>query len=148
MKRFNIRVYGVVKSHDKVLVTDEFRSNIEMTKFPGGGLEHGEGIKDCLIREFQEEFGTSIIVKELFYITDFYIASAFNPNDQLISIYYLVDFHPSYEVEVVKERFEFKERCEGAQCFRWIDIKNLREDDFTFPVDKHVASLLKQKYGN
>ena len=146
IKRFNIRVYGITIRDDQVLVTDEFRNGLEMTKFPGGGLEQGEGIADCLIREFKEEFGAEITVKDIFYITDFYIASAFNKNEQLISLYYLVDFPLEFQIPVVNKRFDFLKKEEGSQTFRWIPLASISPEDFTFPVDKHVAALLHQKF--
>ena len=53
---FNIRVYGFLLDDGRVLVTDEFRLGIYMTKFPGGGLHFGEGTVDCLKRELQRLF--------------------------------------------------------------------------------------------
>ena len=55
LKRFNIRVYGLLLDQGRVLVSDEFIRGQRVTKFPGGGLELGEGTKDCLIRELREE---------------------------------------------------------------------------------------------
>ena len=39
---------------------------IEFTKFPGGGLEFGEGLRECLVREFLEETQQKVEVKEHF----------------------------------------------------------------------------------
>ncbi|MBW6489588.1 MAG: hypothetical protein K0B15_00205 [Lentimicrobium sp.] len=49
--RFNIRVYGLIFHKGNLLVSNEFRLGIHMTKFPGGGLIFGEGALDCLKRE-------------------------------------------------------------------------------------------------
>ena len=54
MKRFNVRVYGILIQNDCVLVSDEYIGGKEITKFPGGGLEFGEGIHQCIIREIKE----------------------------------------------------------------------------------------------
>ena len=41
---FNLRVYGILLGENKqVLVSDEFIRGSYYTKFPGGGLEFGEG---------------------------------------------------------------------------------------------------------
>ena len=49
---FTIRVYGIMLDDEKgVLITDEFENGKRFSKFPGGGLELGEGIRDCLLRE-------------------------------------------------------------------------------------------------
>ena len=91
MFRFNIRVYGVlINEHHQVLVSDEFIRGNYYTKFPGGGLEYGEGTRDCLKREFMEEMQLNVEVGEHLYTTDFYQLSAFHPDHQIISIYYLV----------------------------------------------------------
>ena len=53
MNRFNIRVYGLLINEQKqVLVSDELIRGSYITKFPGGGLEFGEGTRNCLQREF------------------------------------------------------------------------------------------------
>src|SRR5436309_1679233 len=92
INRFTIRVYGILFDDNKrILVSDEFIRGGYFTKFPGGGLELGEGTRDCLIREFKEETGLDIIVGEHLYTTDYFQQSAFNANDQIISIYYFVE---------------------------------------------------------
>src|SRR6266498_1096170 len=86
---FNIRVYGLLINDKKqVLVSDEYIRGGYYTKFPGGGLELGEGTRDCLKREFKEEMNLDVEIGEHLYTTDFYQASAFNPAYQIISIYY------------------------------------------------------------
>ena len=45
--RFNVRVYGVLIVNGSVLVSDEYIKKNCITKFPGGGLEFGEGTRDC-----------------------------------------------------------------------------------------------------
>ena len=93
MALFNVRVYGVLLDEEKrLLVSDEFIRGQYITKLPGGGLEIGEGTRDCLQREFKEETGLDVKVGEHLYTTDFFQISAFNQKDQIISIYYHV--HP------------------------------------------------------
>src|SRR5687767_15988105 len=91
MEQFNVRVYGILINEEKqVLVADEFIRDKYYTKFPGGGLEFGEGTRDCLKREFLEELNLKVEVTDHLYTTDFFQESAFRPGDQIISIYYLV----------------------------------------------------------
>ena len=53
---FNLRVYGIlINEQNQLLVSDEYIRGMKITKFPGGGLEFGEGTRDCLKREFLEE---------------------------------------------------------------------------------------------
>jgi len=88
MKRFNIRVYGIwINDKQEILVSDERIGDFKFTKFPGGGLEFGEGIKDCLIREWKEELNIDIEVGNHIYTTDYFQLSAFDQTSQIISIY-------------------------------------------------------------
>ena len=150
MHLFNLRVYGLlINERREVLVTDEFRFGKEMTKFPGGGLQFGEGTIDCIKREFQEELGCEIEIVKHFYTTDFFQLSAFHSDHQLISIYYIVKNISPAAMRISKNKFDFVledsigERKEGAQSFRWISLSKISEDDFTFPVDKKVAIMLQ-----
>jgi len=87
--RFTIRVYGILlDTHQRILVSDEYIRGNYFTKFPGGGLELGEGTRDCLKREFKEETGLEVNIGNHIYTTDYYQVSAFNTKDQIISIYY------------------------------------------------------------
>src|SRR5687768_7859706 len=131
---FNVRVYGILINEQKqVLVTDEFHHGQRMTKFPGGGLDFGEGIIDCLKRECMEEFGHEVEVIEHFYTTDFFQLSAFNEKQQVISIYYFISMKELHSIPVTQTPFEFDQEQEGAQIFRWIDLASITENDFTFP---------------
>src|SRR4051812_25790263 len=86
---FNVRVYGILTDPEKgVLVSDEYIRGSYITKFPGGGLEFGEGTRECLKRECQEELNLEVEVTDHLYTTDFFQMSAFNPEHQIISIYY------------------------------------------------------------
>ena len=145
-KQYNIRVYGIlINAQNEVLVTDEHRMGMNMTKFPGGGLEIGEGLIDCLRREWKEELDVEIEIEKHFYTTDYFVKSAFN-EAQLISIYYLVKLKSEINFPIATKVFDFMVVKDGAQCFRWLEIENLSEVDFTFPIDKKVAQLLINEY--
>ncbi|MFN6037674.1 MAG: NUDIX domain-containing protein [Bacteroidota bacterium] len=142
-KSFNVRIYGILIKEDHVLLSDELIVGKQITKFPGGGLEFGEGSVDCLIREFKEEIGIDVKVKRHFYTTDFFVASAYNPNAQLISVYYEVESEQVSQIVTASRKFDFTERKNGAQSFRWRAINQLSEKDLTFVVDKKVAEMLR-----
>ncbi|MBS1651073.1 MAG: NUDIX domain-containing protein [Bacteroidetes bacterium] len=139
--RFNVRVYGVLIHQNKILVSDEYIKKNFITKFPGGGLEFGEGTVECVKREFKEELNIDIEVINHFYTTDFFVASAFNSNSQVISIYYVVKTKQSLSAIISNKKFNF-ELKEGAQSFRFIDLDKLKEADFTLIIDRRVAELL------
>jgi 8-oxo-dGTP diphosphatase len=142
-ERYNIRVYGVcIDLEGRVLLTDERRGGMEMTKFPGGGHHFGEGLAEALHREFMEELNSEIEIVGLLYINDFLQISAFNPKDQLLSIYYLIRFVGALNFETHQKSCDFPMDAADAQIFRWVSLADLGDTKFTFPVDKVVASKL------
>jgi 8-oxo-dGTP diphosphatase len=146
-KRFNVRAYGLLIHNEAVLVSDEYIKRNKITKFPGGGLEFGEGLKDCLIREFKEELNLEIEVVSHFYTTDFYVSSAFNTNSQVISVYYLVRSMGEFTFKTSIEPHQY-EKKEGAQSLRWIKLNDLKESDLTLIIDKRVAEMLIKEKRN
>ena len=149
IKKFNIRVYGIVVHKQNILLTDEFRLGMRMTKFPGGGLEFGEGTAECLEREFREEIGQNIEIKEHIYTTDYFQPTRLlEEPQQLISIYYRVELRDYQRVPVSKKAFDFREIKDGAQSFRWMPLADLRKETLTFPIDQKVIDIFKEKYFN
>jgi ADP-ribose pyrophosphatase YjhB (NUDIX family) len=151
---FNLRVYGVLLGPNKeVLVSDELIRGGYYTKFPGGGLEFGEGTRDCLKREFKEEMDLDIAVGDHLYTTDFFQMSAFNPDHQIISIYYWVTALEPITAPLRQKPFDFDERemkiyaeRKETETFRFIDAATFNEDSVTLPIDKVVAGLITRRY--
>lgn len=142
MYQFNVRVYGLlINEHQEILVSDEKEYGMQFTKFPGGGLEYGEGLTDGLKREFVEECNAEVEVISHFYTTDFFVKSAFN-DSQIISVYYLVKNINTLDLNFKTKVFDFDGEGDVLQAFRWVKLSELRGDDFTFPIDKHIAGLL------
>jgi len=137
---FNIRVYGLLIYKNQVLISDEKYKSHLITKFPGGGLEVGEGLLDCLKREFKEECGIEIEVISHFYTTDFYQKSAFD-DSQLISIYYLIDTKEKQLFPTSEKLFNFVEN--NDQCLRFQNIESISDEDLTFPIDQYVLKMIK-----
>lgn len=150
MSIFTIRVYGLLINEKKqVLVSDEYIRGQFYTKFPGGGLEFGEGTRDCLKREFKEEMNLDVLVSDHLYTTDFYQLSAFRPDQQIVSIYYYVKALEEIKVPLREKLFDFDEQqlavykqTGETETFRFIDWENFSAESVTLPIDKVVASLL------
>lgn len=148
--RFNIRVYILLldDSRTRILLSDEIINGEFITKFPGGGLEYGEGILDCLHREAQEELGQDVEVLQQFYTSENFQASRFNDADQIICVYYqcLVARNdngrrtPTFRI--TDKKFDFVKIREREESFRWQLIGTLRADDMSLPIDKLVVTRL------
>jgi len=131
---FNVRVYGLLVENGQVLLSEEFIREKWITKFPGGGLEQGEGTRSCLEREFMEEFKLQIRCGEHFYTTDFYIRSVFDES-QVISIYYFIDREFTNLPLLVLDS--------DRQRIRWVPLDLLSEDQLDMVGDRKVARLLQ-----
>ncbi|MHB1179212.1 MAG: NUDIX domain-containing protein [Daejeonella sp.] len=146
MYKFNVRVYGLlINDNNEVLLSDEEESGFRFSKFPGGGLEYGEGLLDALKREFVEECNTEVEILGHFYTTDFFIQSVFN-DSQIISVYYLVRPVSELILNFKDKIFDFDEEGDFLQAFRWMNIEDLSMEDVTFPTDQKVIELLKEKW--
>jgi 8-oxo-dGTP diphosphatase len=148
---FTIRVYGILINEKKqVLVSDEFIRGNYYTKFPGGGLEFGEGTKDCLKREFMEEMNLKVEIGKHIYTTDFFQLSAFNSAHQIVSIYYFAKALEEIKVPLRHKPFDFDEQQlkvyeekNETETFRFIDWPGFSSDAVTLPIDKIVADMIK-----
>jgi 8-oxo-dGTP diphosphatase len=148
---FSIRVYGILIGENKqVLVSDEYIRGDYYTKFPGGGLEFGEGTRDCLKREFKEEMDLDIRVGDHIYTTDYFQISAFDPSHQIISIYYYAHPLEPIKVRLRTKPFDFDEQQMAVyaekretETFRFINWDEFSEESVSLPIDKIVAKMLK-----
>jgi 8-oxo-dGTP diphosphatase len=149
MACFNVRVYGImINEQRQVLVSDEYIRGGYYTKFPGGGLEMGEGTIDCIIREWQEELTQQVEVIEHIYTSDFFQISAFDNTTQIICIYYLVKPISPFSAPLLNEPFGFTipEGITQVEGVRWIDWEQFSSEAVTLPIDKVLADIVKEKY--
>ncbi|HEV7333522.1 MAG TPA: NUDIX domain-containing protein [Flavisolibacter sp.] len=156
MSKFTLRVYGILINTEKqVLVSDEYIRGAFYTKFPGGGLEYGEGTRDCLKREFIEEMNLRVEVGEHLYTTDYYQESAFRPGEQIISIYYLVKPLEAIQVPLRTGPFQFDEeqllvynQKGEIETFRFIPWEDFSEDTVSLPIDKIASRIIKERFND
>lgn len=148
INRFNIRVYFLIEYNERVLVSDELLAGRNCTKFPGGGLEYGEGTLDACKREAMEELGQEIEVLDHLYTTDFFVRSSFYPTDQVVAIYYRARLIEQPKFEIADRQFDFKSGVNGEERRRWIELKTSSIDQMTFPTDRAALQVfLTQRVG-
>ena len=140
-----IRVYGIYNNPEKgILVSDEIVKGRKITKFPGGGLEYGEGTMECLRREMIEESGTEFEILSHYFTTGFFVKSAFHADTQVVSIYYTMNPLKQINFRIATKVFEFEFEEEGAQSFRYILPEIISENSFTLVVDRQVGKMLTE----
>jgi mutator protein MutT len=141
LSKFNLRVYALlINEKQEILLSDEYRFGKFFTKFPGGGVEHGEGIQDALFRELQEELHLEITSADFFYFNEFHQASAFDQSN-LVAFYYIVNIQKA-AVQLQEEDYTIPFEKE-QELQRWKALHELQKDELTFPVDQKVLEKLK-----
>ena len=141
MSKFNLRVYALlINEKQEILLSDENRFGKFFTKFPGGGVEHGEGIQDALFRELQEELHLEISSADFFYFNEFHQASAFDQSN-LVAFYYIVNIQKA-AVQLQEEDYTIPFEQE-QELQRWKAVHELKKDELTFPIDQKVLEKLK-----
>ncbi len=147
MKQITLRVYGlIINDKQEILLSDEFALGMRLTKFPGGGLEYGEGTRETLIREIREELDAEAVVEEHFYTTDFFQPAFSLPDFQLISIYYFARFKDIPYQKISTKAFDKPDFKAGDQSFRFISLSELTPETMTLPIDKIVVKKLQNLY--
>ena len=136
IKSFNLRVYALIIERDSILVSRELIGGKYLYKFPGGGLQYGEGLIEGLQRESMEEMNQNLKNIKHFYTTDFFQQSQFDSKDQLIAIYYKANL-------TSKINNKLKVPIKDIPVFEWKKITDFSVKDLHFPTDKFVFNLLK-----
>ena len=136
ISRFNIRVYALIIFKNNILLSRELIQNKLIYKFPGGGVELGEGIVDALQREAKEEMGQHLNHITHFYTTDFFQRSSFDSSEQLISIYFKASLSKNLNNRL-------KIPVKDQPVFEWKRLVDLNEEDLHFPIDKKVLNMIK-----
>jgi 8-oxo-dGTP diphosphatase len=144
LARFNLRVYALVTNEFKeILIADEYRHGQFFSKFPGGGVEANEGIKEALFRELKEELQLEITTADFFYFNEFYQASAFDDSN-LVSFYFRVSVDKS-EIAISNSMYQIPFFIEQEKQ-RWMNLNSIQPTDLTFPIDQLVLEKLKKEY--
>lgn len=134
--KINVRIYAAAVRDEKVLTLYEEYAGEKLVKLPGGGLEFGEGILECLHREFEEELNAKIKIVEHLYTQENFQISKFRANEQLLTIYYIVEI-------VNMDDFLIMDSC--IERAEWYPI-NYEINPFKLPIDRIAFEKLQEKY--
>jgi 8-oxo-dGTP diphosphatase len=120
---------GIIIHHHKVLIAQrKHGKSLEyLWEFPGGKLEEGETLPQCLKRELMEELNLPIVVG------DFFMQSSFDYDFGTIVL-------NAYWATCEQEDLSFHPDHEQA---RWVTLEEI--DNYNFPpADKPVLEALKK----
>jgi len=132
INKLNVRVYGICIDNGKILSLYELYAGVKLVKLPGGGLEFGEGLVDCLHREFMEELSVEIEILEHFYTQETFLKSRFRDNEQLMTVYYLVN---------IKDLNKIKINDPEIEKIEWLPVYG--DNPFQLEIDRLIFEKLK-----
>jgi ADP-ribose pyrophosphatase YjhB (NUDIX family) len=83
-----IRAASILLDEGRICLVKQEVTEKRHWSLPGGKLELGEKLSECISREFREETGLDVRIRELLYITD-RITS--NPDTHVVHMTFLVE---------------------------------------------------------
>ena len=134
--QLRVRVCGICVQDNKILLINHSGLN-ESNEFwspPGGGLQFGETIEECLKREFLEETNTTISVGKFLKVREFV-----KPPLHAIELYYEVKI----ESGIVKKGFDPEMEEQIIQDIQWVSYEEVlsKEEGRVSEVLVEIASL-------
>lgn len=133
-ERVRVGCRGLVVKDNKVLLSYEERTGVYMS--PGGGLENGETLEECVARELQEETGFKVKPLKAFLKVKEYAYEVLWENNYFIC-----------EIEGECERNLTESEKYNKVSAKWVEIDKAIEifsDYQSRPTDK--ASLYLREY--
>ncbi|MDZ7715932.1 MAG: NUDIX domain-containing protein [Balneolaceae bacterium] len=133
--RIRPRICGLLMENDAILLVEIHSSVSDRLIWmpPGGELEFGESIEECLVREFEEETGLQVAVQSFQFINEL-----IEPPFHALELYYRVEKiggNPKLGNDP-----EFEDNHQLLKDLQWISIDDL---DKYKVVPNHLVRYLK-----
>lgn len=107
------RIATIILNEARILLSKEVRFGKTYYHLPGGGLELGESMEDCAMRELFEEFSIEIIIQKFVGIID---------DPERMSFIFLAK-HVSGDIKIT-EKEKKNEELDDLDA-EWVDIEKL-----------------------
>jgi len=116
--------YGVVLHEGKILLVRTKHTSKYF--FPGGGMEQGENLEQCLRREMKEETGIEICDISLLHFNESFFY--YDPLDEAFHCF-------SFFFLCKSKSLSLKGQADDTECEKpcWVDLNQLKEEDFQPP---------------
>jgi len=126
--KIRVRVCGLLMKADKILLAQIHSPVTEKLIWtpPGGGLEFGEPIRECLRREFKEETNLSIEVQQLVHVNEL-VKGPFHA----IECYFQVKMISGTEKHGKDPELSWNRQL--LHDLQWVAIDELRDHEFAPP---------------
>lgn len=120
---------GIVMYNGKILIAQRIhgKSLAYKWEFPGGKLEAGETLPECLKRELQEELHLDVNVK------DFFMETRYDYGEFSISL-------NAFWAESQTDKIDY---MDSHEQIKWISPQELKKYDFA-PADKEIIEGLEK----
>ena len=118
---------AVIRKNGKTLICSRPKATVlgDKMEFPGGKLEPGESLNECIVRELREELNADILPLDVIHC-----AEAVYP-DKTVELYFIRCILPD----------ESTLKPLDGQEFRWVATSLLDRENF-LPADLPFAALL------
>ena len=124
---------GIIIDKDNILLS--YSKNYDLYMIPGGGLESGEDIISCCIREIEEETGKIVQPSECkFVINEYY------EDEKYVSYYFVCKIKKEGKIKLTEN--EIKSRLEA----RWVNINQAIEILSKYGDCKQVDEIKRGVY--
>lgn len=133
--KLNFSSRGLLVEDGKVLFVEYTIEGGNYFALPGGSLEVGESIEDCVKREFLEEVGIAVSPKELILVNEFidenpkYAAPSWKQGIHQIETIFEVE-RTNASITKVELKLDF-----GMEGFRWLSKAEMEQLQFFPEVD-------------
>ncbi|MDP5121098.1 MAG: NUDIX hydrolase [Spirosomaceae bacterium] len=139
--RVRIRCLALIKNNDSILLIKHRGLNRENCYWmpPGGGIDEGESVIDCVKREVKEEVNLNVLSSEFYYLSEFIADSLHAVELFFESKVTNHDATLGFDPEITRENQYIIE-------LKWMDTAEIctLPDDLIHPVVKKYVTCEKQ----